>query len=384
MPATKRPHVKGENRRAQARVEMGAVPSDALDTRFPPIDLPVTPPVEPLDAVSVDHLPDGNGWQYEPKWDGFRCVAFRHQDEVLLQSKSGQRLDRYFPELVDGLRALRPSSFVLDGEIVIEVGGELSFDHLLQRIHPAESRVRKLAAEAPATLLAFDLLVDARAANLMPQALGERRRHLEKFFARLNATSRLHLSPATIDHTVATKWMRTLVGHGLDGVVAKRIDAAYVPGDRRSMVKVKPARTADCVVGGFRYDATRTRVASLLLGLYDDAGLLDHVGFAASFTDADRRALKAIVEPLRGGTGFTGRAPGGPSRWSRGASTAWEPLRPSLVCEVAFDHFSGHRFRHGTTLLRWRPDKRPDACTFTQVAPPHWSGGLERLLAATR
>ncbi len=273
---------------------------------------------------------------------------------------------------------------MLDGEIVIEVGGGLSFDQLLQPIHPAESRVRKLAAEAPATLLAFDLLVDARATNLMPHALGERRRHLEQFFARLNATSRLYLSPATIDHTVATKWMRTLVGHGLDGVVAKRIDAAYVPGDRRSMVKVKPARTADCVVGGFRYDATRTRVVSLLLGLYDDAGLLDHVGFAASFTDADRRALKTIVEPLRGGTGFTGRAPGGPSRWSRGASTAWEPLRPSLVCEVAFDHFSGYRFRHGTTLIRWRPDKRPEACTFTQVAPPHWSGGLERLLAATR
>jgi ATP-dependent DNA ligase len=333
---------------------------------FPTLDLPVAPPYPPMEARSADTLPAGASWIYEPKWDGFRCLAFRKDDLVVLQSKSGQPLGRYFPELVAALGALAATEFVLDGEIVIFADGHLAFDDLLQRIHPAESRIRKLAADTPVTLLAFDLLVDARGADLTGQPLTKRRERLTSFFDRVTS-DRLQLSPFTPDRQTAEGWMQDLGAAGLDGIVAKLAGEPYHSGDRKAMVKVKRLRTADCVVGGFRYASGSNEIGSLLLGLYNDAGRLDHVGFAASFTAAERATLKAIVEPLGGGPGFTGRAPGGPSRWSTERSTEWEPLKPELVCEVRYDHFSGGRFRHGTKLLRWRPDKAPAQCTFDQL-----------------
>ncbi|HEX2643407.1 MAG TPA: ATP-dependent DNA ligase, partial [Thermoanaerobaculia bacterium] len=249
-------------------------------------------------------------------------------------------------------------------------------DALLQRIHPAESRIRKLSRETPASLFVFDLLVDGRGRSLAGRPLSERRERLEALFADLPAGSPVVLSPAVADRAVAEGWMRELGKHGLDGVVAKRLDAAYLSGDRSAMVKVKRIRSADCVVGGFRWAQKGGRqVGSLLLGLYDDAGHLDHVGFSSSFTAAERQELKGIVEPLIEPPGFTGKAPGGPSRWSQGRSTEWEPLRPSLVCEVRYDHFSGGRFRHGTKFLRWRPDKKPESCTYAQLRLQTGGGG---------
>jgi len=358
------------------------VAAAALGARFPPIALPLRPPLEPMEPFPADTLPVRDGWQFEPKWDGFRCLAFRRDAEVLLQSKSGQRLDRYFPELVEALRALPQQCFVLDGEIVIEDAGMLSFEQLLLRLHPADSRVRRLAAETPATLVAFDLLVDERGRVLTAEPLHARRLRLEGLVARAGRVGRLRLSPATADRPVAERWMATLVGRGLDGVVAKRVDTGYRPGERQAMVKVKPSRTADCVVAACRYDPSHRAVASLLLGLYDAGGLLDHVGFCAGFSGSDRAALRDLVEPLQCGSGFTGHAPGSAKGWNRRASNQFEPLWPELVCEVAFDHFSCGRFRHGTTFLRWRPDKRPAACTFEQVVTSRWQGGLDRLLAA--
>lgn len=360
------PRVEG----GRADVEAGALPATTLPGDFPPIDLPVRPPYPPMEARLVEALPVGDGWLYEPKWDGFRCLAFRSGDDVLLQSKAGQPLGRYFPELVEALRALPSGRFVLDGEIVIFADGVLAFDDLLQRIHPAESRIRKLAIETPVTYLTFDLLVDDTGRDLTAQPFADRRAALDANAARWSlgddASARVRLSPATREPAIAEGWLRDLAG-GLDGVVAKRLDASYRSGERTAMSKVKRIRTADCVVGGFRYQQSGREIGSLLLGLYDDDGLLHHVGFSASFTGQERRALKPIVEPLVQPPGFTGGAPGGPSRWSRGRSTEWQPLRPDLVCEVRFDHFAGGRFRHGTKFIRWRPDKSPRACTLDQV-----------------
>jgi ATP-dependent DNA ligase len=269
--------------------------------------------------------------------------------------------------LVDALRLLRPQQFVFDGEIVIFSGEHLSFDDLLLRIHPAESRIRKLAAATPATLLCFDLLVDDKGKPLIELPLGERRKRLEQVFRGIGKSERVRLSPATTGRPQAERWMRELGPAGLDGVVAKLIHEPYHSGDRAAMVKVKRIRTADCVLGGFRYAEKGGEVGSLLLGLYNQQGRLDHVGFTSSFTAEQRHQLNAVVEPLIGPPGFTGKAPGGLSRWSTKRSMEWESLRPKLVCEVRYDHFSGGRFRHGTKFLRWRPDKKPEECTIDQV-----------------
>ncbi len=367
------------------RVAAGAIPEEALEAPFPEIKLPIRPPYPPMEAKSVAELPPGEGWQYEPKWDGFRCLAFRHHEQVLLQSKSGQPLGRYFPELVEALLAINSRQFVLDGEIVIFSGEHLAFDDLLQRIHPAQSRVRKLSAETPATLMSFDLLVDDKGKSLVELPLSERRKRLEEFFRRAGSNDRIRLSPAATDRRRAERWMRELTPAGLDGVVAKLIAQPYHSGDRAAMVKVKRIRTADCVVGGFRYAEKGGKVGSLLLGLYNQHGLLDHVGFTSSFTSEQRQELKRIVQPLIAPPGFTGKAPGGPSRWSIRRSMEWQPLRPKLVCEVRYDHFSGDRFRHGTRFLRWRPDKKPEDCTLAQVLGSKPRGGADshevRLLA---
>lgn len=346
---------------------VGAVPAEELKQEFPPIKLPVRPPYPPMEAVAVAEIPRGEGWLYEPKWDGFRCLAFRRSEQVLLQSKAGQPLGRYFPELVESLRVLPVQQFVLDGEIIILEGGHLAFDELLQRIHPAESRIRKLAAETPGRLMVFDLLVDEEGKPLVNFPLSQRRERLQEFFQNIPATERVRLSPATTDYADAQEWMGELGAAGLDGIIAKRLDEPYHSGDRGGMVKIKRIRTADCVVGGFRCAEKGDQIGSLLLGLYNDEGLLDHVGFTSSFAAQERQGLKAIVEPLLGAPGFSGKAPGGPSRWSTRRSTEWQSLQPKLVCEVRYDHFSGGRFRHGTKFLRWRPDKDPKQCTFAQV-----------------
>jgi ATP-dependent DNA ligase len=370
LPSGMAPRSKKETPSKRPAVTAGAMPSEALEGDFPAIDLPVRPPFPPMEARSAEHIPDGGGWLYEPKWDGFRCLAFRKGREVLLQSKACQPLGRYFPELVEALAALPVSTFVFDGEIVISRGGVLAFDDLLQRIHPAESRVRKLARETPASLFVFDLLVDPKGKSLVDQPLAERRRRLEAVFAKIPAAGEgasAVLSPATEDRQLAERWIGELGAAGLDGVVAKRLEAGYLSGDRSGMVKVKRMRTADCVVGGIRKAQSGAGLGSLLLGLYNERGELDHVGFSSRFTATERREIEKVVKPYMGGSGFTGKAPGGPSRWSQGRSTEWVPLDPVLVCEVRYDHYSGDRFRHGTKFLRWRPDKDPEACTFEQV-----------------
>ncbi len=331
------------------------------------MSLPVPPTIEPMEARQVDALPEGDAWVFEPKWDGFRCVAFRDGDAVELRSKAGKPLGRYFPDVVDALGALEADRFVLDGELVVPVAGRLSFDDLLLRVHPAASRVRKLAREHPALYIAFDLLVDENGRSLLDAPLAQRRATLEGFAARfLAGDGAIRLSPETSDRAAAARWLRG-GRSGLDGVMAKRAGLPYLAGSREGMVKVKNLRTADCVVGGFRY-ATRGRVVgSLLLGLYDDEGLLHHVGFTSGLRAAERKRLTTELEPLIEPPGFTGNKPGGPSRWSTERSTAWEPLRPERVVEVRYDHFTGGRFRHGTGLVRWRPDKAPRQCTFEQV-----------------
>lgn len=351
------------------RVTEAAVPAEALRAEFPSIALPIQPPFPPMEAKSVAEIPSGDNWLYEPKWDGFRCLVYRRGDQVLLQSKAGQPLGRYFPELVEAFRKLKPSQFVLDGEIVILVGAEPSFDDLLLRIHPAESRIRKLSHDIPATFIAFDLLVDERGRSYVERPLRERMESLDAFMKAIGRNTTIRLSPSTTDIAAARRWMTELTGAGFDGVVAKRLDAPYASGERTAMVKIKRIRSADCVVGGFRYSTKGGTVGSLLLGLYDEQGKLDHVGFTSSFSAEQRRELKKIVEPLRGGSGFTGRAPGGPSRWSTERSGEWEALQPKMVCEVSYDHFSQGRFRHGTKFLRWRPEKAPRQCTFEQVRP---------------
>jgi ATP-dependent DNA ligase len=324
------------------------------------------PPVLPMEARSVDVIPEGPDWQYEPKWDGFRCLVFRTGKAVTLQSKSGKPLTRYFPELVAAVRLLEADTFVLDGEIVVPDGRQFSFDKLLQRIHPAKSRIEKLAVETPALLIAFDLIGDADGKTLMDAPLTARRARLEAFAERYFVDDgAIRLSPATTRLADAKGWLRK-VGATLDGIIAKQRSAAYATDTRDAMVKIKNYRSADCVVGGFRYGTDSKLVGSLLLGLYDDDGLLHHVGYTSSIAKTEKKALTAKLRKLKG-AGFTGNAPGGPSRWSTERSGQWVPLTPGLVVEVCYDHFSGERFRHGTRLLRWRPDKAPEQCRMDQV-----------------
>lgn len=320
-----------------------------------------------MEALLVSSIPEGDEWEYEPKWDGFRCLAFRDGDEIELQSKSGQPLARYFPEIVEQLLKLKATRFVIDGELVIPSGDGLSFDDLLQRIHPAASRIAKLAKETPANYVVFDLLVDDAGKTVYDIPLSARRRMLEKFSKKYFAKNKsIELSPVTDDIKVARDWLST-TGIKLDGVIAKRRDFPYRSGERDGMQKVKRMRTADCVVGGFRYASKGRVVGSLLLGLYDKDGLLHHIGYTSSFTEEQRKELTKVVEPLIKPPGFSGNKPGGPSRWSTKRSAEWEPLAPKLVVEVQYDHFSGGRFRHGTKFLRWRPDKKPKQCTIDQV-----------------
>jgi ATP-dependent DNA ligase len=319
-----------------------------------------------MDARLVADIPDDSVWQYEPKWDGFRCLAFRDGKKVSLQSKSGQALGRYFPEIVVALEQLRAEKFVIDSELVVPQGNALSFDALLQRIHPAASRIRKLSAETPAVMICFDLLVDSDGTSLAGESLEVRRKRLEGFEKKyVGHNDRIVLSPATRDVKTARRWFAG-VGAALDGVVAKRIDLPYQSGNRNGMVKVKNIRTADCVVGGFRYASKGNEVGSLLLGLYED-GLLNHVGFCSAFKADARKKLRRMLEPLIKPPGFTGQAPGGPSRWSTERSAEWQPLAPKLVVEVQYDHFTNGRFRHGTRFVCWRPDKAPRQCTMAQV-----------------
>jgi ATP-dependent DNA ligase len=330
-----------------------------------------------MEAQLVARIPKSPGWLYQPKWDGFRCLVFRDGPEVELQSKAGKPLGRYFPEVVARFGAIAAERFVLDGEIVVPVQGAFSFDDLLQRIHPAESRINRLAREHPATLVVFDLLVDEAGAALVEEALTVRQPRLNRFARRhLAARPGITLSESTVDPKAAAGWLAS-GDVNLDGVIAKRLDAPYRSGERTGMQKVKRVRTADCVVGGFRYSESsyadgrlrprpRRQIGSLLLGLYED-GLLHHVGFCSGLDAHERESLVDDLERLQRPPGFTGRAPGGPSRWSTERSVEWQPLAPELVVEVRWDHFTGGRFRHGTRLLRWRPDKRPDQCSMDQV-----------------
>ena len=331
--------------------------------------LPIRPPYLPMEAKTVAEIPEGDGWQYEPKWDGFRCVAFRDAKTVQLQSKSGQPLERYFPEVVDALLALKPNRFVLDGELIVPIDGSLSFDALLQRIHPAASRVKKLAEETPAQLVVFDLLVDDKGKSLVETPIEERRPRLDAFAKEFFGDSdSVRLSPSSRDIATVKKWFKA-VGSGLDGVIAKRLGLPYMSGERTGMVKIKHKRTADCVIGGFRYASKGKIIGSILLGLYDDEGLLHHIGFCSSFTAKERADLTPVLEKLIEPPGFTGQAPGGPSRWSTERSAQWEPLAPKIVVEVEYDHFTNGRFRHGTGFVRWRTDKAPSQCTLDQVGP---------------
>src|SRR5438270_8715383 len=318
-----------------------------------------------MEALLAAELPEGEGWQFEPKWDGFRCLARRDGDELTLTSKSGKPLARYFPEVADMLRQVKTKQFLIDGELVVPIGDALSFDALQLRLHPAESRVRKLAKETPAELMVFDLLeVEEKPLTTLP--LSKRREKLEQFFSK-NVTPGLQLSPVTCDRKVALAWLRRS-GGALDGVIAKRADQEYRSGER-AMIKVKQQRTADCVVGGFRYAEKKHVVGSLLLGLYDDDGLLHHVGFTSAIPAKERPALTDKLEALIEPPGFTGSAPGGPSRWNTERTGQWKPLKPELVVEVRYDQVTGRRFRHGTGFVRWRPDKDPKQCTFAQLAP---------------
>jgi ATP-dependent DNA ligase len=332
------------------------------------VSLPLRYPYPPMEAESVPDLPAGPQWQYEPKWDGFRCLAFRDGDAVRIQSKAGKPLGRYFPDVVEDVAALGARRFVLDGEIVIPVDGRLSFDELLLRVHPAESRVRTLVAAHRARLVVFDLLVDERGRSLVGLSLAERRGRLEAFAERyVPRNGNIELSQASRRVGTAKKWLAGRTGD-LDGVIAKRLDLPYRSGERDGMVKVKRRRTADCVVGGYRYGSKGGGIGSLLLGLYDEEGRLDHVGFCSSLPATERTGLRDKLERLRKPPGFTGRAPGGPSRWSTERSAEWEPLAPKLVVEVEYDHVSNLRFRHGTRFVRWRPDKAPRQCTMEQLA----------------
>ena len=346
-------------------------------SRLADLDVPLD--LAPMEAKLAEALPADAGWWFEPKWDGFRCLAFRAGHEVELRAKSGKPLGRYFPDVLEALRALPVDRFVVDGELTISIDGRLSFDALQMRLHPAESRVRKLAAETPASLVLFDCLLDARGRSLVDAPLSRRRSELETLFARFKHAPAMQLSPGTEDLKQARAWLAQ-TGSDLDGVVAKRRDGPYAASER-AMLKIKRMRTADCVVGGFRYEHDSRLVGSLLLGLYDGAGKLDHVGFTSTITDAERPALTRRLEALAGGQGFTGSAPGGPSRWSTERSAEWTPLKPDLVVEVRYDHVTGDRFRHGTKFLRWRPDKAPKQCTMAQLRA---EAAPEQVIAALR
>jgi ATP-dependent DNA ligase len=331
------------------------------------MNLPIQPPFPPMEALSVEEIPQGEEWQYEPKWDGFRCLVFRDGDDVALQSKAGQPLARYFPELVEAVKTLAPKKFVLDSEIAVPVGQKLSFDSLQLRLHPAETRIRKLAKETPAIMIVFDLLVDEKGNSLVKSPLLERRARLQAFSAKnFVPDGQIFLSPMTTDLKIAERWF-SQPGESLDGIIAKLRYLPYQSGERTGMQKIKQIRSVDCVVGGFRYGTNSKLVGSLLLGLFDESGLLHHVGFCSAIKAAEKPALTKKLEALRKAPGFTGRAPGGPSRWSTERSGEWEPLDPRLVLEIAYDHLTGGRFRHGTKFIRWRPDKAPKQCTFDQV-----------------
>jgi ATP-dependent DNA ligase len=328
------------------------------------------PAIAAMEARSVEDIPTGPQWQYEPKWDGFRCILAREGGQVALTSKSGQDLKRYFPEIVAGALGLKAKSFVLDGEIVVPVENQFSFDDLLQRIHPAASRIKKLAEKAPALYLAFDLLKNGRT-EVAAKRLSDRRRLLTSFAGRQFPKSEVfRLSPASLKLSDAKRWLES-AGGGSDGVIAKRLDLAYQAGNREGMQKIKRYRTADCVIGGFRHaekkQAGRKVVGSLLLGLFDNAGLLHHVGFSSAIKAKDRPVLTDKLESIVQKRSFTGNTPGGPSRWSTKRSSEWMPVKPESVVEVSYDHFTGGRFRHGTSVIRWRTDKRPDQCTMDQL-----------------
>jgi ATP-dependent DNA ligase len=358
--------------------------------------LPFDPPLKPMLSHAADALPTGEGWLFEPKWDGFRTLVFRDGAELFLQSRDERPMNRYFPELLPPLTASLPGRCVVDGEVVIVGADGLDFEALLLRIHPAESRVKMLAEQSPASFVAWDLLA-IEDDDLRDTPLSERRKRLEKAFAK--AKPPVHLSPATRDRALAEDWFQRFEGAGLDGVMAKRLDEPYRPGER-TMIKVKHQRTADCVVAGFRWHkhGVGTMIGSLLLGLYDDAGALQHVGVTAAFTNAVRKQLVEELAPL-GENALDGhpwrgwaeaeaeanargqRLPGATSRWNRGKDLSWEPLRPERVCEVAYDHMQGTRFRHAAQFLRWRPDKRPEDCRYDQleVTPAY---ELERIFGA--
>lgn len=322
--------------------------------------------LEPMEAQLVADLPEGDGWQFEPKWDGFRCLAFRAGADVEIKAKSGKSLSRFFPEVVANLRALVRPAFVLDGELIITMNGVASFEALQMRLHPAASRVERLSQESPGELVAFDcLLVDA-GRPLLHEPMADRRRALEGFFREEGDRHGIRITPVTRDRRLARAWLDKRQP-AFDGIVAKRIDLPYRPGER-AMLKIKRIRSADCVIGGFRYESNAPLVGSLLLGLYDRKGLLHHVGFTSAIGGREKLALTRQLEKLIEPPGFTGSAPGAPSRWSSARSTQWQPLRPELVVEVRYDRLAGHRFRHGTKLVRWRPDKAPRQCTFAQLS----------------
>ncbi len=338
-------------------------PEQSDATSLSTLGVPLT--IAPMEAQLVTTLPAETLWQFEPKWDGFRCLAFKAGNEVEIKAKSGKSLSRFFPEVLDNLRNVSSHSFVLDGELVIAVDGALSFGALQMRLHPAASRIKRLAQETPATLIGFDCLLRKPSQSLELKPFEQRHSALLEFFASIGAVDHLIMTPYTRDRRTAATWLKDRHVF-LDGVVAKRLDLPYQPG-RRAMVKVKHLRTADCVVGGFRYERNSSLVGSLLLGLYDDNGLLNHVGFTSGLTDSEKPALTKRLETLIANPGFTGDAPGGPSRWSTERSEEWHPLAPKLVVEVRYDHVTDKRFRHGTRLLRWRPDKSPRQCTFDQI-----------------
>jgi len=322
--------------------------------------------LRPMEARSVSALPEDGHWQFEPKWDGFRCLAFKSAKRVVLYAKSGKPLTRYFPEIVAALAGLKAQRFILDGELVVPTDKYLSFDALQMRLHPAASRIAKLSHETPALYMLFDLLMDTEGDSFIAEPLSARRAALESFFKAVRGNARLRLSPMSRKIADARTWLKRAGNGALDGVIAKPLDEPYQPGER-AMLKVKCLRTADCVVGGFRYETGGKQVGSMLLGLYDEAGRLNHVGFTSGIADSKRAELTRKLEKLRGGPGFTGDAPGGPSRWSTERSAEWVPLKTKLVAEVRYDQVTGDRFRHGTKFLRWRPDKAPEQCTLDQL-----------------
>ncbi|MBV8355801.1 MAG: ATP-dependent DNA ligase [Candidatus Eremiobacteraeota bacterium] len=321
-----------------------------------------------MEARVVEEIPSGPQWQYEPKWDGFRCLAFRDGDDVYLQSKAGQPLARYFPEVVAAVKALRPKRFVIDGELVVPVEGSVDFEVLLLRIHPAASRVAMLAKAHPATYVIFDLLEVGEGDDVLTSLpTSERRERLERFAQTAFVDDRVRLSPASRERKIVDRWFG-MVGGALDGIVAKRLDAAYASGERTAMIKVKRLRTADCVVGGFRYAAKGKGLGSILLGLYDEEERLHYVGFTSGFAGRAKEEVLEKLERLRGPSAFGAGGPGGPSRWKKREEDDWQPVKPKLVLAVRFDQTTGERFRHGTRPLRWRPDKAPQQCTLDQIA----------------